>query len=79
MTGTGLSKTRREEHEGTVPDLRTERSGVVESGLSPAKRDVANFAVEFGCGEWGRIAGLWHDLGKGDKWIFMLMETRVRS
>jgi len=26
-----------EEHEGTVPDLRTDRSGVVESGLSPAK------------------------------------------
>ena len=23
-----------------------------------------SFAAEFGCGEWGRIAGLWHDLGK---------------
>ena len=49
---------RLEEHEGTVPDLRTERSGVVESGLSPAKRNMANFAAEFGCGQWGRIAGL---------------------
>ena len=22
------------------------------------------FASEFGCGEWGYLAGLWHDLGK---------------
>jgi CRISPR-associated endonuclease/helicase Cas3 len=55
---------RLEEHEGTVPDLRTERSRVVESGLSPAKRNAASFAAEFGCGEWGRLAGLWHDLGR---------------
>lgn len=25
---------------------------------------AAKFAAEFGCGEWGRLAGLWHDLGK---------------
>ena len=53
-----------EEHllnaEGTVPDLRTERSVVVESGLSPAKRR----GDEFGSGEWAYLAGLWHDLGK---------------
>lgn len=29
---------RLEEHEGTVPDLRTQRRGVVESGLSPVKK-----------------------------------------
>ena len=23
---------------------------------------AGSFAVEFGCGEWGRLAGLWHDL-----------------
>ncbi|OGW36498.1 MAG: hypothetical protein A2Y97_14050 [Nitrospirae bacterium RBG_13_39_12] len=50
---------RLEEHEGTVPDLRTERSRIVESGLSPAKRSAAQFTAEFGCGEWGRLAGLW--------------------
>ncbi len=50
--------------EGTVPDLRTERSGVVELGLSPDKRIVANFVSEFGCGEWAYLAGLWHDVGK---------------
>ncbi|MBI5212226.1 MAG: NAD(P)H-hydrate dehydratase [Nitrospirae bacterium] len=38
--------------EGTVPDLRTERSGVVESGLSPAQqkqieRDRINTAISF--------------------------------
>ena len=25
---------------------------------------AAEFAAAFGCGEWGYLAGLWHDLGK---------------
>lgn len=25
---------------------------------------AAEFAAEFGAEEWGRLAGLWHDLGK---------------
>lgn len=25
---------------------------------------AAAFAAEFGCREWGRLAGLWHDLGQ---------------
>ncbi len=25
---------------------------------------AGHFAALFGCGEWGRLAGLWHDLGK---------------
>lgn len=25
---------------------------------------AASFAAEFECGEWGRLAGLWHDMGK---------------
>ncbi len=36
-------------------------------GLSPAKRRVAQFAAEFGCGEWGYLAGLWHETLK--KWV----------
>ncbi len=44
------------ELEGTVTDLRTERNGVVESGLSPDKRDAASFAAEFRCGAWGYLA-----------------------
>lgn len=23
---------------------------------------AATFSAEFGCGEWGRLAGLWHDI-----------------
>ena len=25
---------------------------------------AAKFAADFGCARWGRLAGLWHDLGK---------------
>ena len=28
---------------------------------------AASFAAEFGCGEWGRLAGLWQDSGKMDE------------
>jgi hypothetical protein len=51
--------------EGTVPDLRTERSRVVESGLSPAKRnarrnsDARSGLIWRGCGMiWGSIADI---------------------
>ncbi len=27
------------------------------------------FADEFGSGEWAYLAGLWHDLGKGEKLV----------
>lgn len=55
---------RLEEYEGTFPDLRKVVGAhgyapVVESGLSLAKRNVANFAAEFGCGGWGYLAWLW--------------------
>jgi len=36
--------------------------------LSDHLKEVASlakkFADEFGCGEWGYLAGLWHDIGK---------------
>lgn len=25
---------------------------------------AASFAAEFGCGEWGYLAGLWHEVGR---------------
>lgn len=25
---------------------------------------AGSFAAEFGCSEWARLCGLWHDLGK---------------
>jgi len=55
--------------QGTVPDLRTEQSGVVESGLSPANRIVANFASEFGYGEWD----IWR--GCGMMWVSNIFYT----
>lgn len=35
----------------------------LEEHLFGTARLVAEFADEFGCGEWGWLAGLWHDLG----------------
>lgn len=32
--------------------------------LRETARLSGEFAAVFGCGEWGRLAGLWHDLGK---------------
>jgi len=32
--------------------------------LLETSRRASSFAEEFGAGEWGRLAGLWHDLGK---------------
>ena len=32
--------------------------------LRETARLAGEFAAVFGCREWGRLAGLWHDLGK---------------
>lgn len=36
----------------------------LENHLKATAELAQEFASEFGCGEWGYIAGLWHDLGK---------------
>jgi len=36
----------------------------LEEHLIGTAKLAAQFASEFGCGEWGDLAGLWHDLGK---------------
>jgi len=36
----------------------------LEDHLQKTAELAAGFATEFGCKEWGRLAGLWHDLGK---------------
>lgn len=36
----------------------------LEKHLFDTAKLAAQFAAEFGCGEWGYLAGLWHDLGK---------------
>lgn len=35
---------------------------MLEDHLKGMAELAAEFAAEFGCGEWGRLAGLWHDL-----------------
>ncbi|MDD4952904.1 MAG: CRISPR-associated endonuclease Cas3'', partial [Desulfovibrionaceae bacterium] len=39
----------------------------LEGHLSGVAARGAEFAAAFGAGDWGRIAGLWHDLGKGSR------------
>lgn len=40
------------------------RAQSLRAHLTGTARMAAEMAAEFGCGQWGRIAGLWHDLGK---------------
>ena len=40
------------------------RVHLLQDHLSGTADLAARFAAEFGCGEWGRLAGLWHDVGK---------------
>lgn len=35
--------------------------------LMGAAQRASESAEEFGAAGWGRLAGLWHDLGKGNK------------
>ncbi|MDO8445418.1 MAG: CRISPR-associated endonuclease Cas3'' [Deltaproteobacteria bacterium] len=37
---------------------------LLDEHLRETAKLAERFAAEFGCGEWGRLAGLWHDLGK---------------
>lgn len=36
----------------------------LEEHLKGTAELAAKFADEFGCSEWGYLAGLWHDMGK---------------
>lgn len=40
------------------------RIHLLQDHLSGTAERAAQFAAEFGAGGWGRLAGLWHDLGK---------------
>lgn len=31
--------------------------------LEGTAKKASAFAADFGCGEWGYLAGMWHDLG----------------
>ncbi|MHB8843722.1 MAG: CRISPR-associated helicase Cas3' [Nitrospirota bacterium] len=40
------------------------RLHLLDEHLQGTAKLAAQFAGEFGCAEWGRLAGLWHDIGK---------------
>ncbi len=57
---------------GTLAHVRQDNSGQwLTHALDDHLRGVAvlaeSFAVTFGAGDWGQLAGLWHDLGKYQK------------
>lgn len=45
----------------------TEEWHSLEDHLNGTAELAEEFATELGCGEWGRLAGLWHDMGKGTR------------
>lgn len=45
-------------------DVETGRRQRLEEHLYGVAQLASKFAAEFGCSEWGYLAGLWHDLGK---------------
>lgn len=51
----------------------------LEDHLMSTAKLAAEFASEFGCGEWGYLAGLWHDLGKYSERISILKERSFRG
>ncbi|QEH32074.1 DEAD/DEAH box helicase [Aquisphaera giovannonii] len=48
----------------SLPDRPSEDWHSLEDHLLGTARLAEGFASAFGAGEWGRLAGLWHDLGK---------------
>lgn len=40
------------------------RRHLLRDHLSGTAERAVKYATEFGCAGWGRLAGLWHDLGK---------------
>ncbi|NTW88376.1 MAG: hypothetical protein HGB26_04455 [Desulfobulbaceae bacterium] len=42
------------------------REHILSDHLFSTARKAGEMAAEFGCGEWGYLAGLWHEVGGGD-------------
>jgi HD superfamily phosphohydrolase YqeK len=47
-----------------LKDNRLKSGHKIEDHLKGTAELAKKFAAEFGCGEWGFLAGLWHDWGK---------------
>jgi CRISPR-associated endonuclease/helicase Cas3 len=48
----------------TLPDQPPERWELLETHLKEVSELAGEFCEAFGAGDWGRLAGAWHDLGK---------------
>jgi len=48
----------------SLPGRPQEEWQLLEDHLRNVAEMAREFASEFGAGEWGYLAGLWHDLGK---------------
>lgn len=46
------------------PDPSSKDGEPLEDHLRAVSERACRFASQFGSGEWGTLAGLWHDLGK---------------
>jgi CRISPR-associated endonuclease/helicase Cas3 len=55
---------RREYYAHSLPDRPREEWQPLEEHLANVAEKAREFADAFGAGEWGYLAGLWHDLGK---------------
>jgi CRISPR-associated endonuclease/helicase Cas3 len=51
----------------------------LETHLRDSADKAEAFASEFGAGEWGRLAGLWHDLGKYSEAFQKYLLTSVKN
>jgi CRISPR-associated endonuclease/helicase Cas3 len=54
----------REYYAHSLPDKPIEEWQRLEDHLKNVAEMAKGFADAFGAGEWGYLAGLWHDLGK---------------
>jgi len=51
----------------------------LEDHLRAVAELAAEFAAAFGSGEWARLAGLWHDLGKYSEEITQLEVMHMKK
>lgn len=51
----------------SVEEMPPDKWHSLDEHLKGTAELAKSFAAEFGCGEWGYLAGLWHDIWKHSK------------